>query len=117
MARSASRFASATNRPIATRRCQERTSPEVGVDAHVACSPTKTLAFPVGNVLLRLGVAVLLRHAKINDMHHVGRLCPWAPDEEVVRLDIAVDEVTLVDRLYARELVARARISAGASGG
>lgn len=39
------------------------------VDAHVTGSSTKRLAFSVGDVLLRLGVPILLGHAKIDDMN------------------------------------------------
>ena len=46
----------------------------MGVDAHVARGSAQALSFSVGNVLLRLGIPVLLRHAKVDDVHH------WAAD-------------------------------------
>lgn len=74
------------------------------VDAHVSSSAAQTLAFPVRNVLLRLRVPVLLRHAKVDDVDQVGGLGRGAADEEVVGLDVAVDEVLFVDRLDSCEL-------------
>lgn len=55
-------------------------------------------------MLLRFGVSVLLGHPKVDDMDHVGRLCVQAADEEIVRLDVSVDEILLVDGLHSREL-------------
>lgn len=37
----------------------------MGVDAHITSSPTQTLALAVRDVLLRLGVLVMLRHAEV----------------------------------------------------
>jgi len=79
-------------------------APEVRVDAHVARRARQALALAVRDVLLRLGVAVLLGHAKVDDVDRVGVLRPRPADEEVVGLDVAVDQVLLVDRLHAREL-------------
>jgi hypothetical protein len=76
----------------------------MSIDAHVACRPTQTLALAIRNMLLGLGVAVLLRHAKIDDKDRVGRLGRGSPDQEVVGLDIAVDEILLVNGLDASEL-------------
>ncbi len=55
-------------------------------------------------MLLRLGVSVLFGHAKIDDMYYVGSLGAWATDQEIVRLDISVDEVLLVDCLHPGKL-------------
>lgn len=71
------------------------------VDAHVSCCARQRFALSVGDVLLGLGVAVLLGHAEVDDVDDVGRLGARAADEEVVGLDVAVDEVLLVDCLYA----------------
>lgn len=35
------------------------------VDAHITSSPTQALALAVRDVLLRLGVLVMLRHAEV----------------------------------------------------
>jgi hypothetical protein len=40
------------------------------VDAHIARCPAKAFALAVRDVLLRLGVAVLLGHAKVDDVDH-----------------------------------------------
>jgi hypothetical protein len=78
-------------------------TPQMGVDGHVTGGSTERLALPVGNVLLRLWVTVLLGHAEIDDVDNVGSLGAGAADEEVVGLDVAVDEVLLVDGLDARQ--------------
>jgi len=77
---------------------------KMGVDTHVTRGSGERLAFPVGNVLLRLGVAVLLGHSEVDNVDNVGALGAWAADEEVVGLDVSVDEVLLVDSLHPRQL-------------
>lgn len=76
----------------------------MGVDTHITGRSRQRLAFSVRDVLLRLGITVLLRHAEIDDVDHVGALGAWSADKEVVRLDIAVDEVLLVNGLHPRQL-------------
>lgn len=49
-----------------------RTSTKMCVDTHVTRRPTKTLPFPVWDVLLRLWVPVLLSHPKVDDMDDYG---------------------------------------------
>mmetsp|Transcript_45656 Transcript_45656/g.128936 ORF Transcript_45656/g.128936 Transcript_45656/m.128936 type:complete len:285 (-) Transcript_45656:452-1306(-) len=72
---------------------------EVCVDGCVSSGAGEVLVFAVGDVLLRLGVAVLLGQSEIDDVHN---LCLLAEsDEEVVGLDIAMDEVLGVDVLDA----------------
>lgn len=75
----------------------------MSVDTHVASGAREGLALAVGNVLLRLGVAVLLGHAKINDVNDIGGLGAGTANDEVVGFDVAVDEVSLVDGLDAGE--------------
>lgn len=64
-------------------------------------------------MLFRLWVTILFCHAEIN---HVDNICSFrirSSDQEVVRLDVAVDEVLLVDGLYAGQLcvlLARCRV-------
>jgi hypothetical protein len=41
------------------------TSTQMRVDTHVSRRPAQTLAFPVRDVLLRFGVAVVFRHAEV----------------------------------------------------
>ena len=78
-----------------------RTSPQMCIDTHVTSCPTQTLSFSVRNVLLCLRIPVLLRHTEVYDVDEVRILRPWTANEEVVGLDIAVDEVLLVDGLHS----------------
>lgn len=55
-------------------------------------------------MLLRLGVSVLLGHAKVDDVDNIGGLGGRSADEEIVRFDVSVDHVLLVDGLDSREL-------------
>ena len=73
----------------------------MGVYTHVTSSSGQTLALPVRDVLLRLGVSVLFGHTEVDDVNHIGSLRPWPSDQEVVRFNIAVDEVLLVYGLYS----------------
>lgn len=73
---------------------------KMGVDAHVSCGTRERLPLSVWNVLLGLGVTVLLSHAEVDDVDNVRVLAVGTTNEEVVRLDITVDEVLLVDGLY-----------------
>jgi len=76
---------------------------EMGVDAHVSCGTRKRLPLTVRDVLLGFRVTVLLGHAKINNVDNVGGFAVGPSDQEVVGLDVAVDEVLLVDGLDARQ--------------
>mmetsp|Transcript_122964 Transcript_122964/g.226495 ORF Transcript_122964/g.226495 Transcript_122964/m.226495 type:complete len:229 (-) Transcript_122964:394-1080(-) len=64
---------------------------EMCVYASISCCACEILALSVGDVLLRLRVAVLLCQPKVNDVHLVGLFAQT--NEEVVRLDIPVDEI------------------------
>ena len=72
---------------------------KMGIDTHVTRRARERLALPVRNVLLRLGVTVLLGHTKIYDVNYISALGAWSTNEKVVRLDVAVDEVLLMDSL------------------
>lgn len=74
---------------------------QMRVDTHVTSCSGQALAFPIGDVLLRLRVAVLLGHTEINDMNDIGSLRARAADKEVVRLNIPVDEILLVNGLHS----------------
>jgi hypothetical protein len=78
---------------------------KMGVDTHVTRGTGERLTFPVRDVLLRLGIAVLLGHAKVDNVDDIGALGAWTADEEVVGLDVTVDEVLLVDGLDTRQLI------------
>jgi hypothetical protein len=58
-------------------------------------------------VLLGFGISVLLGHAKVDDVNHIGSLGSRSSDEEVVRLDIAIDQILFVDCLDTRKLIMR----------
>jgi hypothetical protein len=62
--------------------------------------------------LLRLRVTVLFRHTEVDYMDDIGGFCARSADEEVVGLDVSVDEVLLVYRLYSRQLL---RVRCGSS--
>jgi hypothetical protein len=75
---------------------------KVGVDGSVAGSSSQILVLPVGDVEVGLGVAELLGETKVNDVDLVAAL----PDahQEIVRLNVAVDEVARVDIFDSRNL-------------
>ena len=76
----------------------------MGFDTHVTSRTGEGLAFPVRNVLLRLGIEVMLSHTKIHKINRVGVDRSLPTKEEVLRLDVAVDEILLVDGLNSRQL-------------
>lgn len=55
-------------------------------------------------VYLRFRIPVLLGHTKVDDVDRIRALGARAPDQKVVRFDIPVDEILLVDRLHSRQL-------------
>ncbi len=63
----------------------------MGIDTHVAGGTRERLTFPVGNVLLRLGISVLLGHAEVDNMNDIGALRARSANQEVVGLDVSVD--------------------------
>lgn len=74
------------------------------VDAHVPSGAGERFPLSVGNMLLRFGIAVLLGHAKIDDVDHVRTLGPGSANKEIIRFNVPVDQVLLVDCLHPREL-------------
>ena len=74
------------------------------VDTHISGCSTQTLALAVRNMLLGLGVAILLGHAKVDHVHQIGVLGVGSPNQKVVRLNISIDQVLLVDSLDSEEL-------------
>ncbi|KAI7514869.1 hypothetical protein KC347_g238 [Hortaea werneckii] len=68
---------------------------EMRVDTHVTRGATQAFPLSVWDVLLRLRIAVLLCHAKIDDVDDVLCFRVWPADEEVVRLDVTVYQVLL----------------------
>ncbi|KAG5462983.1 MAG: hypothetical protein BJ554DRAFT_2541 [Olpidium bornovanus] len=80
------------------------TSAKVRVYAHVPRSSAETFALPVGDMLFGLRVAILLGHAKVNDMNKVGVVAARPAHKEVVGLYIPIYKVLLVDRLHPQQL-------------
>lgn len=87
------------------------TSAKMGIYTHVSRSSTQTLPFTIRNVQFRFGIAVLLCHPKINDMYNVGGLRPRFPNQEIVRLDVPIDKVLVVDRLNTGDLERREQMT------
>lgn len=77
---------------------------QMGVDTHVSSGAGQRLALAVRDMLLSLGVTVLLGHTKVDHVDDIGALGAGATDEEVIGLDVAVNEILLVDGLDARKL-------------
>ena len=76
----------------------------MGVDAHVPCGTGKRFSFSIRNVLFGFRISVLLGHPKINDVNNISCLTIRSTNEEIIWLDVAVDEVLLVDSLNSRQL-------------
>ncbi len=76
----------------------------MSVDAHVPSGSAKALSLAIRYMLLCLGIAVLLGHAKIDDVHQVGMFCVRSSHKEVVWLDISVNQILFVDRLDTAKL-------------
>ena len=79
------------------------------VERGVARRAGQRFVFDVWNVLVRLGVAILFREAKVDQVAR-RRTLP-AAHEEIVGLDVAVNEVFAVQVLEPRELGATESIS------
>ncbi len=78
---------------------------QVCVDAHVTSRARERFPLAIGNVLLRLRIAILLGHAKVDHVDDVGRLGTRSANQEVIGFDIPVDEILLVDGLDTRQLL------------
>lgn len=78
---------------------------QVGVDAHVAGCAGQRFPLAIRDMLLGLGISVLLGHSEIDNVDYISGFGTGATDEEVVRLDIAIDQVLLVDSLDSRQLL------------
>jgi hypothetical protein len=74
----------------------------VGVDGGVSCGAGEVLAVLVGNVL-SLTVFITLCQSEVNDVNLVFGLVSPA-DQEVVRLDVAVDNALFVNFLDPHKL-------------
>jgi len=75
---------------------------QMSVDGGVASSTGQVLVLSIRNVKVGLRVSVLLGETKVDDIDLVSPLAD--SHQEVVRLDVAVDEIAGMDVLDARDL-------------
>lgn len=68
---------------------------QVSVNGSVTCSTRQILVLPIRNVKVSLRVSEFLRQTKVNDVDLVPALAD--SHEEVIRFDVAVNEVTGVN--------------------
>jgi hypothetical protein len=76
----------------------------MGIDRHVSGCATQTLALSVRDMLFCFRISILFGHSKVDNVDDIGGFGTRSTDEEVVGLDVSVDEVTVMDRLYTGEL-------------
>jgi len=74
----------------------------VGVYRGIACGSGEVFAISVGDVFAGLGVAEALGKAEVDHVHVVLFLAD--ANQEVVRLDVSVQEVSAVDELDSLKL-------------
>lgn len=67
----------------------------MGIDTGITGGSCQVLVLPVGNVEVALGVTVLLGQSKVDHVHLVTALSD--AHQEVIRFDIAVNEVLGMD--------------------
>ncbi len=72
------------------------------VDGGVAGRSSQIFAIAIGNMLTRLRVSKALSQAKVDHVHIVLLLAD--ADQEVVWLDVSVQEVARVHKLYSLQL-------------
>ena len=72
------------------------------VDGGIAGRASQILAIAIGNMLTRLRVSKALGQAKVDHVHIVLLLAN--ADQEVVWLDVSVQEVARVHKLYPLQL-------------
>lgn len=82
--------------------------PEMGIDTHVPRRSGEGFSLAIRNVLLRFGIPILLRHSKVDNVNRVVWFLIIAQidpaNQEIVGLDVAIDEVLLVNCLDSGEL-------------
>ena len=76
----------------------------MSVDAHVARCARQALALSVWDVLLGFWVAILLCHAKVDDVDKVCVFSAWSANKKIVGLDISIDQVLFVNCLDSSKL-------------
>ena len=73
----------------------------MGIERCVACSSSQTLSFSVRDVLSTSGISVSFGKPKVNHINQVLALAE--SNNKIVRLDIAMEEVSLVNEFNSRE--------------
>jgi len=79
--------------------------PQMGVDRRVPGRSREVLVFPVGNMLTRSVVPVLFSKAEVYYEHLVAMTSN--PHQEVIRFDVSVDEVFVVNVFDAADHLIR----------
>ena len=74
------------------------------IDTHVSGSARQWFPFPVGNVLLRLRVSILLCHAEVHHVYHICQFRAWSTDKEIIWFDVSVYQILLVYCLNSWQL-------------
>jgi len=74
----------------------------MSANGSVSSRSSQILVFPVENVLMGATITVLLGQAKVDDIHQIAFFAQ--PHQEVVRLDVPVDEVPRVNKIYSTNL-------------
>lgn len=72
---------------------------QVSVDTHISGGSREGFPLAVRNMLLRLRVTILLGHAEVDNMDYARGLGAGTADQKVVGLDIAINQILLVDGL------------------
>ena len=74
-----------------------RTDTDMGIDAGVSGCPCEVLVFTVGNMLMSPRIAVPLRKPEVDNVNDIRSF--RKAYEKVIRLDVSVDKVFVVDIL------------------
>lgn len=74
------------------------------VDAHVTRRARQAFVFSIRYMLVRLHVYVLFGQSEVDDVNDLLPFVCASSYQEVLRLDVAVDQVSTVNVLYPMEL-------------
>ena len=73
---------------------------QMGVDAHITSCATQRFPFAIWNMLFCFWIAILFGHSKVDYMDDVSSLGVWSTYQKIVRLDVSVYQILLVNSLY-----------------
>jgi|SRR5712671_2908212 len=76
---------------------------QMGVDRRISGSSGQILVLAIGDMKMGLGIPVLLRKTKVNDIDLIAALANT--HEEVVGFDVTMDEIAGMDVLDTRDLI------------